>query len=275
MKKALLVTILLFSITLSLNLVSLSPAFAEIDSSKVTPSSPPRVPVTDYDTGSHRIVDLMYIHYDIDVATIDGGSIGFNYVNSYNELAYNLGAGFFYLQGSASDIDLDVYAPALPLNANVGVRLFGRPDTNNLMVFGGLHWTYTWIVITYETHDIYAYGPAYGPLFGAKAELKLSPSVSIIPYYIFQHVIFDVDIEYDGQPVNADVDPVTSHLFGFDIKFSGFSVGALLDTLNNTDNKKITIIASYDFDYSDSSEREKTAKQEEIEKTAKPERKNK
>ncbi|HOK03441.1 MAG TPA: hypothetical protein PLD85_13285, partial [Spirochaetota bacterium] len=107
--------------------------------SKVTPSSPPRVPVTDYDTGSHRIVDLMYIHYDIDVATIDGGSIGFNYVNSYNELAYNLGAGFFYLQGSASDIDLDVYAPALPLNANVGVRLFGRPDTNNLMVFGGLH----------------------------------------------------------------------------------------------------------------------------------------
>ncbi|MBP9044511.1 MAG: hypothetical protein KBG49_13585, partial [Spirochaetes bacterium] len=61
--------------------------------------------------------------------------------------------------------------------------------------------------------------------------------------------------------VNADVDPVTSHLFGFDIKFSGFSIGALLDALNNTDNNKITIIASYDFDYADNSEREKSAKQ--------------
>jgi len=246
-------------------------AMAQLNTDNMTPTAPPRVPVTDYDTGPHRVMDLMYLHYDLDVATVDGGSLGFNYINSYNNMAYNLGAGVVYMQGAASDIDLDVYAPAIPLNANIGIRLAGRPDTSSLMIFGGLHWTYTWVIVTYGTHDVYAYGPAYGPLLGAKAEIKLTPSVSIIPYYVFQHIIFDIEVEVDGYPVDADVDPVTSHLLGFDIKISGFSVGALLDTLNNTDNKKITIIASYDFDYTDSS----SGTNIQSEEPKKPERKTK
>lgn len=234
---------------------ALKPSFS-LDTSQLTPTMTPKTPVTDYGDGSHRIIDGMYIHYSFEEFTLDGGGLGFNYVDNYNNLAYNLGIGILYLRGSSTDLDpqLDVYSPNLPINGNIGYRLLGNRDTSNLMVFGGIQWMYMWLVVTMGENDVYAYGPAYGPIFGAKAEIKMTPSVSLIPYYMFQHTIYDLTIELNGIAIDADIDPVTSHLFGFDIKFSGFSVGALLDALNNTDNNKITILFSYDLDYKSGNE---------------------
>lgn len=252
--------------------ISFKPLYSADYSESLRPTQPPRIPVTDYDTGPHRIMDFMYLHYDFDVFVLDGGGLGFNYVNSHEKIAYNLGIGFFYMQGGSTGIDplINVYSPNLPLNANIGYRLLGDPSTNSLMIFGGLQWMYTWLIVDIDDIGVYAYGPTYGPIAGAKAELKVTPSVSIIPYYIFQHTIFDITVEVEGVAQDVAIDPVTAHLFGFDIKVSGFSVGALLDVINNTDNSKITILFSYDFDYSSgSSNAEKESVQQDDKKRVK------
>jgi len=238
-----------------------------LDTEDLKPTQPPRIPVTDYDTGSHRVLDFMYMHYSFEDFDLDGGGIGFNYISNIDRLAYNLGAGITYLEGSASDIDLDIYAPSIPLNGNIGIRILGDPQSHNLMIFGGLHWTYMVMAMTLGDYDITLHGPAYGPMAGAKGEIKMTPSVSLIPYYIFQHTMYDMTVDYEGVEEDVDIDPVTTHLFGFDVKFSGFSVGALLDAMNNADNDRIMILFSYDFDYED-----KTAdmKDEEAEEDKKP-----
>lgn len=225
-----------------------------LDTEALTPTQPPRIPVTDYDRGTHIITDVMYLHYSFDEFDLDGGGLGFNYVDNFEMIAYNFGGGVTYLQGSGKDIDLDIYSPSIPLNANIGFRLLGNPDSSSLMVFGGVHFMYMWLIAVYGEYDAYVYGPAYGPLAGAKAEIKMSPSVSIIPYYVFHHVIFDMTVEVEGEEQDVDIDPVTSHLLGFDIKVGEFSIGALLDTLNNTDNNKITILFSYDLNITDDDE---------------------
>ncbi len=253
MKRSYLLVILTFFIFIILN--SMTYLYSQ-DLSQLRPTQPPRIPVTDYDTGPHRIMDFLYMHYNFDEFTLDGGGLGFNYVNNLDKLGYNLGIGGMYMQGASTDLnpELNVYVWNLPINGNLGIRLIGNPDTSSLMIFGGLQWSYMWLYATYGDHDVYAYGPAYGPIAGAKAEIKLTPSVSLIPYYIFQQTMFDLTIEVDGYAQNVDIDPVTSHLIGFDIKIAEFSVGALLDALNNTDNDKITILFSYDFDYKTGSE---------------------
>lgn len=251
MKKFLPFIILTFTIFIAAEGISFSQ-----DATEFRPTQPPRVPVTDYDTGPHRIADFLYMHYSFEEFTLDGGALGFNYVDRYEQIAYNFGGGVMYMQASSSSLpeELDIYVAAIPLNANIGYRLIGNADTHNLMVFGGLHWMYMWFVAVYGVYDVYVYGPAFGPLAGLKGEIKLTPSVSIIPYYAFQHTIFDLTVEVEGIAQDVDIDPVTSHLFGFDVKFGEFSVGALLDALNNTDNNKITIMFSYDFDYKSGNE---------------------
>ncbi|HOP30233.1 MAG TPA: hypothetical protein P5120_06510 [Spirochaetota bacterium] len=239
------ITFMFFTIVLQPDL-----SFA-LDTEALSPTQPPRLPVTDYDSGTHIITDVMYLHYSFDEFDLDGGGIGANYVDNYEKIGYNFGGGITYLQGSASDIDLDVYCPLLSLNANIGYRLAGNPDTSSFMVFGGIHWMYMWFVATYGEYDAFIYGPVFGPLAGAKAEIKMTPSVSIIPYYVFHHAIYDITVEVEGIEQDVDIDPVTSHLLGFDIKFGEFSIGALIDTLNNTDNKKITILFSYDLNITD------------------------
>ncbi|HNX25241.1 MAG TPA: hypothetical protein PKG60_14435 [Spirochaetota bacterium] len=221
----------------------------------LTPTQPPRIPVTDYGDGSHKILDFLYLRYSFDIGDLNGIGFGYNYVNNFENTntAYNLGAGFLYLNGTGSvdTTDVDIYNWNLPLNANLGMRILGTQNSNNLMLIGGLHWTYTWLVVDINSgeHDAYLYGPAYGPLFGAKAQFVLSKDVTIIPFYIFHHAIFDYSLEVDGYPVDVDIDPVTSHFLGFDIKFGSLSLGALFDMLNNTDNDKITIMFTYDLDY--------------------------
>lgn len=253
MKKSYLLALLTVFIFIILN--SMTYLYSQ-DMSQFRPTQPPRIPVTDYDTGPHRIMDIMYLHYKFEEFTLDGGGLGFNYVDLWDKVGYNLGIGVTYMQGSSSSLpeDLNVYVTTLPLNGNIGYRLLGNADSSNLMIFGGLSWMYMWFVATYGDYDVYLYGPAYGPVAGLKGEIKLTPSVSIIPYYIFQHTIFDVTVEVDGIAQDVDIDPVTSHLFGFDVKFAEFSVGALLDMLNNTDNDRISIFFTYDFDYKSGSE---------------------
>lgn len=268
---------LLFAASVSIIFFLCNPLSAQLDESALSPTQPPRIPVTDYDTGPHRILDLMYMHYSFEEFDLDGGGIGFNYVNSHEKMAYNLGIGAMYAQGSSSSLpeDLDVYLGSIPLNGNIGVRLLGTPETSNLMVFGGIHWMYMWFVAVYGEYDLYIYGPVYGPLAGAKAEIKVTPSVSIIPYYVFQHSIFDITFEFEGIERDVDIDPVTSHLIGFDIKVEGFSVGAMLDMLNNTDNDRITILFTYDFDYQSGNEdlNRGDAQPEDKQKTKRPARK--
>ena len=224
------------------------PSFS-LDQSELRPTSPPRVPVADYGLHSHRIIDAMYLHYSFEDFTMDGVGIGYNYVNNLDKVGYNLGAGFFYLYGTDDDDTFDINVWNLPLNANLGFRIFGTPETNNLIIFGGIHYTYTWLEVVFDKYDIYVWGPAYGPLFGAKAKIRLNSTVSVVPYYIYQRTSFDYTVEVDGVEYDVDIKPVSSNLLGFDIQFGAFSVGALLDMLNNTDNDKITIIFSYDFDY--------------------------
>ncbi|GEM_PF-634084 len=265
------VFILFLSFTIVLHV---NQSFA-LDMEALTPTQPPKLPVTNFDTGTHIVTDFMFLHYSFDEFDLNGGGLGFNYVDNYEKMAYNFGAGITYLQGSASDIDLDIYCPSIPLNANIGFRIAGNPDTSNLMVFGGIHWMYMWLIATYGEYDAYVYGPVYGPLAGAKAEIKMTPSVSIIPYYVFHHAIFDITVEVEGIERDVDIDPVTSHLLGFDIKFGEFSIGALIDTLNNTDNNKITILFSYDLNITDDDEdlnRNKAPQQEE-QKVKRPARK--
>lgn len=265
-----LIPLLLLTILLNTDL-----SFA-LDTEALTPTQPPRIPVTNYDTGTHIITDVMYLHYSFNEFTLDGGGLGFNYVDNVEMLAYNFGGGVTYLQGTGKDIDMDIYSPTIPLNANIGLRLAGNPDTSSLMVFGGVHFMYMWLIMVYDEYDAYAYGPAYGPLAGVKAEIKMTPSVSIIPYYVFHHTIFDITVEVEGEDQDVDIDPVTSHLLGFDIKFGEFSIGALFDTLNNTDNNKITILFSYDLNITDDDEdlnRGNIQPQEEKQKVKRPARK--
>ncbi|HOP63359.1 MAG TPA: hypothetical protein PK358_13955 [Spirochaetota bacterium] len=265
---------LLFMVLFLLLIFISTNSFAQ-DTSEFRPTQPPRIPVTDYDTGSHRIMDFLYMHYSFEEFDLDGGGLGYNYVDSFDQAGYNLGIGFLYMQGSSSSLpeDLDIYVWNLPLNANLGFRIAGSPDSNSLMIFGGLQWMYMWLDASYGEIDVYVYGPAYGPVAGFKGEIKVTPSVSFIPYYIFQHTMFDLTVEVEGYEQDVDIDPVTSHLLGFDIQFGEFSVGALLDMLNNTDNDKITIFFSYDFDYK--SETEDLNRDEEEENTKKPARKQK
>ncbi len=253
MKKSYILIFLTVFIFIILN--SVSYLYSQ-DTSELRPTQAPRIPVTDYDTGPHRIIDFMYLHYSFEEFTLDGGGLGFNYVDMWDRVGYNLGIGFSYMQGTSSDLpdDLEAYVMSLPLTGNIGYRIAGNPDTSNLMIFGGLSWTYMWFVATYGDHDIYVYGPAYGPLGGVKMEIKMTPSVSVIPYYVFQHTVFDITVEVDGYAQDVDIDPVTSHLIGFDIQFAEFSVGALLDMLNNTDNNRISIFFTYDFDYKSGNE---------------------
>lgn len=237
--------------------IAVTPALS-LDQSELRPTSPPRIPVTDYGDRPHRIMDLMYLHYSFEGFSMDGGGLGFNYVSNVEQVGYNIGGGLLYMSGGDDTNTFDIDVWNLPLNANLGFRVLGEQDTHNMILFGGFHYTYTWIYITFDKYDIYVYGPAYGPLFGAKAQLKLSSYVSFIPYYVFQHTTFDYTVEVDGKTMDVPMDAVTSHLLGFDIQFGPFSVGALLDMLNNTDNDKITIMITYDFDYAASPRAENT-----------------
>jgi hypothetical protein len=248
-------------------LVISGPVFpASYDS--VTPTQPPRIPVTDYGGGSHGIVDFLFLRYSFEIVDLLGLGFGYNYVDTFEntDTAYNIGAGFLYLTGSATlgTTNIDVYNWNLPLNANLGFRVLGTKDSNNLMLFGGIHWTYTWLLvdIDYGVHDAYLYGSAYGPLFGAKGQIVVNSDVTIIPFYVFHHAIFDYSLEYDGIPVDVEIDPVTSHFFGFDIKFGSVSLGALFDMINNTDNDKITIMITYDLDYTSSAAQSSNVKEE-------------
>jgi len=244
MKK--IVLLILFFVSLFLYSQKISYAFSE---DNLRPTPPPRLPVTDYDTGVHRVVDVMYLSYEYDDFTLDGFGLGFNYVNNYDDLAYNLGVGYIYLYGGPSSIWIDNHN--LMFNGNLGYRLHGNSNTNNLMIFGGIHFMYIWVDVDILTTDnsIYAYGPAYGPLIGLKGEIKATPAVSIIPYLIIHHTMFDLTVEYNGNAYSPSIDPVTSVIMGFDVKFRQYSIGALLDMINNNEGSKILIMFSYDFDY--------------------------
>lgn len=248
------------------------------DTEEFRPTQPPRIPVTDYDIGPHNIFDVLYLHYSFEDFTLDGFGLGYNHVDMYDKAAYNLGAGFLYMEGSSTSLpeELEVYVATLPLNGNIGYRIHGTANTNNIMIFGGIHWMYMWMEVFYGDYDVYAYGPAFGPMGGLKAEFKITPTVSIIPYYVFQHTIFDITVEVEGYEQDVSIDPVTSNLLGFDIKIGAFSVGALLDALNNTDNDKITLFFTYDLDYRSGDEdlnRGDIQQEDEKQKVKKPARK--
>ncbi len=232
-------------------------AVVGLDTKSLTPTSPPKVPISDFGDGGHRVLDLMYMHYEFEDFSMDGGSVGFNYINNIDAVGYNLAFGAFYLNGGNADIDANAWA--VPLNANLALRIAGSRDSSNLAVFGGLHYTYMWIDVTAGTTDVYVYGPSYGPLFGVKAKLKFSETFSLIPFYIFQRFYFDYTVEVNGYAQDVDVDPVNAHLFGFDIELGPVSIGALFDMVNNSDTDKFTIIFSYDFDYSSSAPSETRA----------------
>ncbi len=232
-------------------------AVVGLDNKSLTPTSPPKVPISDFGDGGHRVIDLMYMHYEFEDFSMNGGSVGFNYINNIDAVGYNLAIGTFYLNGENADVDANAWA--LPLNANLALRIAGSRDSSNLAVFGGIHYTYSWIYVTVGSTDVYVYGPSYGPLFGVKAKLKFSESVSVIPFYIFQRFNFDYTVEVNGYSQSVDVDPVNAHLLGFDVEIGPVSIGALFDMMNNSDTDKFTIMFSYDFDYNSSAPSETRA----------------
>jgi hypothetical protein len=256
MKKVFFICVMLLFISLSVTMVSAQ------DYEDFSPTPPPKVPAADFTADGAKYLDILYLNYDGKGFEMTGYGIGFNYVGAFDQIGYNIGVGFQYLTGEDDDGYIDMYFISIPLNANLAFRVAGEAHTSNLVLFGGLHYNYSYTEITadpglidpYE-HDVEIHLWVYGPLFGAKATIPLGRTVKFIPYYALKRDIIDAEVYVDGDEISGvDVPSATSHLFGFDIELGAISIGTMLDFFNSADNDMIVIYLTWNLDYGESKE---------------------
>ncbi len=224
-------------------------AYAD-DSDKYKPTPPPKIPAADFESEGKKYLDFTILYADMDVVTISGGGVGFNYVGMAKELGWNVGAGFFYLTGEDDDNTMNITGLIIPLTANIAFRPYNVPGGNSFIIFGGLHYSWTGVYVDVEpSTEVDVSIATYGPMLGAKARLVISPGVALIPYYVFRYENYDAEINVDGSVSNMDIDPAAVHLIGFDIEIGAFSIGALLDMFSNANRDMIIVSFTYNLDY--------------------------
>lgn len=222
------------------------------DSDKYKPTPPPKIPAADFDSEGKKYLDFTILYADMDVVTISGGGVGFNYVGMVRELGWNVGVGLFYLTGEDDDKTMDITGLIVPLTANFAFRAYNVPGGNSLIFFGGIHYSWTGIYVDVEpSTEVDVSLTTYGPMFGAKARIVLKPGLALIPYYVFRYENYDAEINIDGTVSNLDIDPAAVHLVGFDIEIGAFSVGAMLDMFSNANRDMIIISFTYNLDYNE------------------------
>jgi hypothetical protein len=221
----------------------------------MTPTPPPKVPAADFSEDGANYLDVMYMRYSGEDFELNGFGLGYNYVGAFGNTGFNIGFGFQYLTGENDDKTFDITMFAIPINANLAFRIAGTADSSNLIIFGGIHYNYSHTNVDIEPdNNVEINMWVYGPLVGAKANLRLSPMVNFIPYYALKRDIIDADVYYNGELISGvDIPDVTSHLFGFDIEIGAISVGTMLNMLNNADSDMITIYLTINLDYKESS----------------------
>lgn len=228
----------------------------------LTPTPPPKVPAADFSVDGANYLDVMYLRYSGDMFTMTGFGLGYNYVGAFDNTGFNVGFGVQYLTGEDDDGYFDMEFVAVPINANLAFRVAGTADSNNLILFGGIHYNYSYTniqvdagVIDADDHELEIHLRVYGPLLGAKANIKLGPTLNFIPYYALKRDIIDSDVYVDGESFDISIPSVTSHLFGFDIEIGAISVGTMLDMLNSSNNDMIIIYLTWNLDYKESTEK--------------------
>lgn len=226
-------------------LIFSSNLFADI-SDGISPTPPPRLPITDYKENSESIVDFDYLRYSDDDISFNGYGVGYNFIKPIGEeqkYAYNIGFGGVYLSGE-TDSGTSAGGGSIPINGNFAYRMRGTADSSNIVLIGGLHFTYSHIEIDtsqYIEIDVWQ----WGPLIGIKSTM-IANSTKIIPFYILRYDIMYIDV-YVGDNYTYVEDDMLSHIIGFDIEFETVSIGSMLDLFNSQSRNLISIHAAFTF----------------------------
>jgi hypothetical protein len=148
----------------------------------ITPTPPPKVPAADFSEDGANYLDVMYLRYNGEDFQLNGFGFGYNYVGAFDRVGFNIGFGFQYLTGENDDKTFDINMFAIPINANLAFRIAGTAASSNLILFGGIHGNYSHTEVDVEPDiEVGINMWVYGPLVGAKANLRLSPMVNFIP----------------------------------------------------------------------------------------------
>ena len=248
--------------TLALITVFAVNTYAQVpEGEDLTPTPPPKVPAADFSVEGANYLDVMYLRYSGDMFTMWGFGLGYNYVGAFDKTGFNIGVGVQYLTGEDDDGYFDMEFVAVPINANLAFRVAGTADSSNLILFGGIHYNYSYTNIqvnagTYAGTELEVHLRVYGPLAGAKANIKLGPTLNFVPYYALKRDIIDSEVYVDGESFDISIPSSTSHLFGFDIEIGAISVGTMLDMINSSNNDMIIIYLTWNLDYKESSQAE-------------------
>jgi|GEM_PF-3992247 len=211
-----------------------------------TPGLPVRLPISDNHGNPLSELRLDYLHYDHEYFRLNGMSIAYNYISPLGERSdwvFNLGFGVNYLKGESLSIETNGFT--LPGNVNIGYNLLKNKNIPALTVFGGFHTSYTYLFI--ESDEGVEFNiPQWGPLCGILATVRISESVAFIPYYVFKNnrARIDTYIEDSSWSRNS---VNFSHLTGFDLLISEFSLGAALDFTDGLEGKLIIITIAQKF----------------------------
>lgn len=205
-------------------------------SDDLRPSAPPRIPIIDYaEEDSTQVLDFQYLSYDGgDDYSFTGYGGGYNYVSSFGEnkeYGFNFGIGLLYLSGT------DIEGGTAPISFNAAKKVIN----DETIIFGGLNYSFTYVYIDIgDGIDVSI--NQWGPQFGIKSSFDMSPDVKIIPYGLIRYDFFYIDI-YVGDNYTYVEDDIASPVFGFDIEFKTFSIGSMLDVMN--DDSLFTVNVSF------------------------------
>ena len=236
-------------------LVPVNSCSASNDMYKPTP--PPAIPAADFESNGRWYLDFTGLYADIDTGddsiVFKGIGVGVNYVGMVKELGWNVSLSCLYLTGENDDGSGDGTGVMTPATANIAFRPINNPSGNSLILFAGLHYSFTgiWIDIGSGSSmtEIDVYLRTYGPMFGAKARLMLKPGVAFIPYYVFRYESYDADVNYNGTWSTPSIDSEAVQIIGFDIEIGAISIGAMIDSIANADRKVYFITFTYNLSY--------------------------
>lgn len=211
-----------------------------------SPSQPPRTPVTDFEEKPVSIIDIDYLNYSNDDIELNGYGAGYNYVTPFGtgtKYAFNAGIGGVYFTGESGSTSAE--GGSIPLNANFGYKIKSNHNTPDAILFGGIHFAYTYIYVD-TTAGVEINVWQWGPLFGLKGNIEVSENVNFIPYYALRIDFLYMDI-YVGDEYYYAEDTVVSHLLGFDIEINEISIGAMFDMFKSTEGTLIALNVSFRF----------------------------
>jgi hypothetical protein len=164
-----------------------------------------------------------------------------------NKLGWNAGFNFFYLTGG-NDEGTDGFFLSPGLTANLAIRPYGTAETNNMILLFGIHYSYGHASLDFESGDTAEVNLwMYGPMAGVKAQLHLSKTVKLVPFYVFKYNLVNIDAYYNGEYREVPEDDFASHIIGFDLVFGTISIGTMLDTFSGAGNDVIMIHLTFKF----------------------------